>query len=120
MLEKIFGNTLTIAAVAVLFAGVAFAGYQYREVHLPAFEELRITVTRQQCIQQCMDVCRANDVPMDRCNCSHCNVYNVVGIGGAGGCLSGEEDTQLAGVGAGLRPEEVNALSWLSLGGLSQ
>jgi hypothetical protein len=39
MLERIS----TIVALAVICAGVAFAGYQYREVHLPAFEQLKAT-----------------------------------------------------------------------------
>lgn len=68
---------LTLVAVATLIAGVAFAGYQYKEEHLPAFAELEAKVEYQACIQQCLDTCRANAVPVDRCNCSHCNVYKV-------------------------------------------
>ena len=68
---------LSLAALATLIAGVAFAGYQYKEVHLPAFQELQATVEYQACIQQCLDTCRANAVPVDRCNCNHCNVYKV-------------------------------------------
>ncbi len=71
MVERILG----MVAVATLFAAVAFAGYQYKEVHLPAFEELQAAVEYQQCIQRCIDTCRANQVPVDRCNCNHCNVY---------------------------------------------
>ena len=68
---------LSLAAVATLIAGVAFAGYQYREVHLPEFEELKATVTYQQCIQRCIETCRANGISVDQCNCNHCNVYRV-------------------------------------------
>ena len=68
---------LAIIAAGSLAASVAFAGYQYKEVHLPEFEEIKATVVYQQCIQQCIDTCRANNVPVDRCNCSHCNVYRI-------------------------------------------
>ncbi len=66
-----------LAGLAVLMAGAVFAGYQYTEVHLPAFQELQATVEHQQCIQQCTATCKANSVPIDRCNCDHCNVYRV-------------------------------------------
>lgn len=72
----------SLVAIATLMAAIIFGWYQYREVHLPEFEELKIAVTYQQCIQQCVDVCRANGVPIDRCNCNHCNVYRVAGPGG--------------------------------------
>ncbi len=71
MIERI----LTMAAAATLFAAVAFAGYQYKEVHLPEFQELQAAVEYQQCVQRCTDTCKANQVPIDRCNCDHCNVY---------------------------------------------
>ncbi len=71
MIERI----ISIAGLATLVAAVAFAGYQYKEVHLPEFEELRAAVEYQQCVQRCLDTCRANQVPVDRCNCNHCNVY---------------------------------------------
>lgn len=72
-MERILG----LVALATLVAGVAFAGYQYKEVHLVEFAELQATVEHQQCIQQCVDTCRANNVPIDECNCSHCNVYKA-------------------------------------------
>ena len=70
------GNILTLVTVGSMIAAVAFAGYQYREVHLPAFESIKATVEYQACVQQCVDTCRANNVPMERCICSHCQVYN--------------------------------------------
>jgi hypothetical protein len=68
---------LSLVAIGTLIAGVAFAGYQYKEQHIPAFMELQAKVEYQACIQQCLDTCRANAVPVDRCNCNHCNVYKV-------------------------------------------
>jgi hypothetical protein len=72
-MEKI----LSLVAVATLIAGVAFAGYQYKEEHIPAFQELQAQVEYQACVQRCVDTCRANSVPIDRCNCGHCNVHRV-------------------------------------------
>jgi hypothetical protein len=71
MLERIS----TIVALAVICAGVAFGAYQYREVHLPAFEQLKATVEYQQCIQRCIDTCKANGILVDKCKCGHCDVY---------------------------------------------
>jgi hypothetical protein len=71
MIERI----LAWVAGVTLVAGVAFAGYQYKEVHLPEFEILKNTVEYQQCVQQCVDTCKANGVPVDKCNCDHCNVF---------------------------------------------
>lgn len=76
-MEHITGNLLALITVATMVASVVFAGYQYRQVHLPEFRELQATVTYQQCIQQCENVCRANSIPLDRCNCGHCNVYRM-------------------------------------------
>ena len=73
MIERI----ATLAGLAILIASVAFAGYQYREVHLPEFEEMKSVVEYQQCIQRCVDTCRANGIPVDRCKCDHCNVYRI-------------------------------------------
>ena len=73
MIERI----MTLVGVAIFAAGAAFGAYQYKEVHLPAFEELKAAMTYQQCIQRCIETCRANGVPVDRCNCGHCNVYRV-------------------------------------------
>ena len=61
----------------VLVSAVAFAGYQYKEVHLPEFEVLKNTVEYHQCIQQCRNTCKANAVPLDKCNCMHCNVFKA-------------------------------------------
>lgn len=68
---------MSLVGFASLLAGVAFAGYQYREVHLPAFEKLKASVTYQECIQRCKETCQANGVPLDRCRCDHCNVYRA-------------------------------------------
>ncbi len=69
------GNILTIVTVGSMVAAVAFAGYHYREEHLPAFQELKATVDYQACIQQCVDTCKLNGIPVDQCNCSLCEVY---------------------------------------------
>lgn len=66
---------MSIIGIATMAAGVAFAGYQYKEEHLPAFEKLQAAVEYQQCIQRCTETCRANGVPIDICNCGHCNVF---------------------------------------------
>lgn len=73
MVERIIG----IATLATLVAAVAFAGYQYKEVHLPEFAELQAKVEYQECIQRCIDTCKANGIPVDQCRCDHCNVYKV-------------------------------------------
>jgi hypothetical protein len=73
MIERIAG----LIGLVTLIAGVAFAGYQYREVHLPQFEELQATVEYQKCIQQCIETCRDNGVPIDQCRCDRCNVYRA-------------------------------------------
>jgi hypothetical protein len=73
MTEKVLG----LVALGTLIAGVAFGGYQYREVHLPEFEEMKAQVNYQACIQQCIETCRANNVPAEKCNCSHCHVYRI-------------------------------------------
>jgi len=65
----------SLIAFAVLIAGVAFAGYQYKEVHLPEFEALKVTVQYQECVQRCIETCKANGISVDKCNCTHCNVY---------------------------------------------
>jgi hypothetical protein len=69
------GNILTLVTVGSMIAAVAFAGYQYKEVHLPAFESVKATVDYQACIQQCIETCNANGIPIDQCNCGHCQVY---------------------------------------------
>jgi hypothetical protein len=66
-----------LISVATMAAGVAFAGYQYKEEHLPAFEKLQATVEYQTCINRCKQTCQANNVPLDVCNCTHCNVHKV-------------------------------------------
>ena len=66
---------ISIISLGLLVAGVAFAGYQYKEVHLPEFETLKLTVEYQQCVQRCVDTCKANRISVDTCNCNHCNVY---------------------------------------------
>lgn len=68
---------LSLVALVTLIAGVAFAGYQYKEVRLPEFEALKNQVQYQACIQQCIDTCKANGIPVDKCKCDHCNVYKV-------------------------------------------
>lgn len=70
---------LALVTLGILIAGVSFAGYQYKEIHLPEFEELKAEVTYQQCIQRCIDTCRANDISVDKCRCDHCNVYKTIG-----------------------------------------
>ena len=71
MLERILG----VIAIGTLAAGVAFGGYQYKEVHLPEFAELQATVKYQECIRQCQETCQANGIPIDQCNCGHCQVH---------------------------------------------
>jgi len=71
MIERVLG----LVGLATLFAAVAFAGYQYKEVHLPEFEDLRNTVEYQQCISECLETCKANGISIDQCNCDRCNVY---------------------------------------------
>jgi len=66
---------LGLVGLATLFAAVAFAGYQYREIHLPEFEDLKNTVEYQQCISDCLTTCRANSIPPEKCRCDHCNVH---------------------------------------------
>ncbi len=70
-MERIIG----IISLGLLVAGATFAGYQYKEVHLPEFETLKHTVEYQVCIQRCIDTCKANSISVDLCNCNHCNVY---------------------------------------------
>jgi hypothetical protein len=65
---------LAIVGIATAVAAVSFAGYQYREVHLPEFEELKAVVGYQQCIQQCQSTCTANGVSLNECSCGHCNL----------------------------------------------
>ncbi len=71
MIERIGG----VIGIAMLVAAVAFAGYQYKEVHLPEFEALKVTVEYQQCVARCIATCRANGISADVCNCNNCNVY---------------------------------------------
>ena len=65
----------SLIGLVILLASVVFAGYQYKEVHLPEFEALKATVEYQQCVQRCIDTCKANRISIDDCNCNHCNVY---------------------------------------------
>ncbi len=70
---------IAIVTLSLVVSGAAFAGYHYRDIHLPEFETLKASVTYQECIQRCMDTCKANGVPLDRCNCGHCHVYRPSG-----------------------------------------
>jgi hypothetical protein len=77
MFEKLSSKFMSLVALATLIASVAFAGYQYKEIHLPEFEALKNSVAYQACIQQCIDTCRANGISVDACKCDHCNVYKA-------------------------------------------
>lgn len=66
---------LTIVSLATLIAGAVFAGYQYKQIHLPEFEALKVKVDYHECIRKCKDTCKANGISVDKCKCDHCNIY---------------------------------------------
>ena len=74
-MEKFFN----IIALAGLLGFVVFNYYDYRESHIPEFETLQATVEYQQCIERCRETCIANHIPLNLCDCRHCNVYRMGG-----------------------------------------
>jgi hypothetical protein len=65
----------TISAVAALAAGAAWGGYHYREIHLVEFQAVKAEYLYDKCQRECLTVCKANKVPVNRCDCSHCERY---------------------------------------------
>jgi hypothetical protein len=62
-------------AIGVIAAGVAFGGYHYERVHLPAFELVQAEVLYEKCVRECHEVCRENGIRRAACKCSHCRKY---------------------------------------------
>lgn len=65
----------TIAALAVMSAGAAFAGYHYTEIHLVEFQAVKAEYLYDKCLRECLTVCQANRIESHECNCLHCEKY---------------------------------------------
>lgn len=59
-------------AVVVLGAGGWIAR---QEVHVSDFEAVKADYLCTRCLDECERICDRNEIPPQRCDCSHCDRY---------------------------------------------